>query len=624
MNRLQIKWAAPAAIPTILVILAWLSGHRVDLANVLLDASTGVLASAGALMVFARLSLGDMTQGQRAGWRLAFATLLLVALGEFCEPFSAAAEQRLGIDNIDDILILLVAPIALWLLAKLESLPIVPQRWILAAFGLQAGAMLLDLLDDGQGLGSNLDPSRVTSYADLVQSFSVLSYLVAASSIVVDTRKRAIEADKTSNIYTARPGGIRDRLYPPPFLLGWHLPGAATPAGRVHRLCNDALWRRNDVLGALRNVALIASWPMVAAVRALKATKAHGSVIQHMTGKTNLEQFLEQMRLAIRHRVAPPYYYTYELFNGGERRRAGQYLMRYETKEIAYRLLYPVATDRCTPTPLKNKLEFATHCRRNGLRHVPILMAFAEGRCVTAPGLSNRLVRRDVFVKPVLGKGGFGSECWRHLGGGRFKDSQGKRLDERELLVHLAQVSRQEPFLVQEAVASHPDIRDLGAGALSTIRILSCRNERGDYEVTNAAFRMSVDPASAVDNFHAGGIAAAIDIESGGLGFATGLNYPANDAWFDYHPLTNAPILDRVLPMWQEAKDLAVRAHRAFGDYTLIGWDIAILEDGVCLIEGNRGPDIDIIQRTLGRPVGNGRFGQLLAFNLERRLGRRR
>ena len=71
--------------------------------------------------------------------------------------------------------------------------------------------------------------------------------------------------------------------------------------------------------------------------------------------------------------------------------------------------------------------------------------------------------------------------------------------------------------------------------------------------------------------------------------------------------------------MWPETMDLAIQAHRCFPDYVVIGWDIAVLEDGPCVIEGNRGPDVDIHQRTCRGPIGNGRFGELLAFNLESR-----
>ena len=75
--------------------------------------------------------------------------------------------------------------------------------------------------------------------------------------------------------------------------------------------------------------------------------------------------------------------------------------------------------------------------------------------------------------------------------------------------------------------------------------------------------------------------------------------------------------------MWRETVELAVQAHRVFSDYALVGWDVAILEDGPCVIEGNRGPDVDIHQRTSLGPIGNGRFGELLAFNLERKARRR-
>jgi hypothetical protein len=52
----------------------------------------------------------------------------------------------------------------------------------------------------------------------------------------------------------------------------------------------------------------------------------------------------------------------------------------------------------------------------------------------------------------------------------------------------------------------------------------------------------------------------------------------------------------------------------------VIGWDIAILDEGPRLIEGNKGPDVDLIQRPLRGPIGSGRFGALLAYNLERAI----
>jgi hypothetical protein len=186
------------------------------------------------------------------------------------------------------------------------------------------------------------------------------------------------------------------------------------------------------------------------------------------------------------------------------------------------------------------------------------------------------------------------------------------------LLEHVAQLSMKEPYLVQPAVNNHAALRELSVGALCTVRLLTCRDERGGHEATDAALRMSINPKSPVDNLHAGGIAAPVDLVTGRLGAASDLSGGLRFTWHDTHPLTGAAITDRILPFWPETVALAVRAHAAFSEWTVTGWDIAILDDGPWLIEGNKGPDIDIHQRTARGPMGNRRFGELLAHNLER------
>ncbi len=65
---------------------------------------------------------------------------------------------------------------------------------------------------------------------------------------------------------------------------------------------------------------------------------------------------------------------------------------------------------------------------------------------------------------------------------------------------------------------------------------------------------------------------------------------------------------------------LVVRTHELFPDLVALGWDVAILEDGPCLVEVNKGPDVDLIQRPHAAPLGPSRFGALLAFHLEQAL----
>ena len=123
-----------------------------------------------------------------------------------------------------------------------------------------------------------------------------------------------------------------------------------------------------------------------------------------------------------------------------------------------------------------------------------------------------------------------------------------------------------------------------------------------------------------VDNFHAGGIAAAVDLATGVLGPATDMGLRADSRWWDSHPVSGAAITGCVLPLWEQVPELARRAHEIFEDQVAIGWDIAICEEGALLVEGNKSPDLDIIQRICRAPLGNTRFGELLFFNIKREL----
>jgi hypothetical protein len=149
---------------------------------------------------------------------------------------------------------------------------------------------------------------------------------------------------------------------------------------------------------------------------------------------------------------------------------------------------------------------------------------------------------------------------------------------------------------------------------------MTCLDEHNHPEVTHAVLRMPRTPGIIVDNFHAGGIAAPVDLRTGIMGKATDLGRSRHSRWWDTHPTTGAPILGRRVPMWDQVLDLAVQAHAAFADQIVVGWDIAVLESGPQLIEGNKGPDLDIIQRTSRRPIGNSRLGVLMAHHLRRAL----
>jgi hypothetical protein len=165
----------------------------------------------------------------------------------------------------------------------------------------------------------------------------------------------------------------------------------------------------------------------------------------------------------------------------------------------------------------------------------------------------------------------------------------------------------------------HRDLLAITTGALPTVRVVTCLDEAGEPVVVAAVLRTSLGRNRTVDNLHAGGIGALVDIGSGTLGKASNLGSNARLGWLSAHPDTGAAIEGRVVPCWNEVKMQAIAAHRHFSDRVVVGWDIAILEDGPIFIEGNGNPDLDILQRFMRTGLREHRLASLLAYHLRER-----
>jgi hypothetical protein len=415
---------------------------------------------------------------------------------------------------------------------------------------------------------------------------------------------------------------IKVPRFPPPHLVLW--PGHAedAPIARLRRAYRFA-WRRwfgpRDFLRIAIGWLL---WPPISVALALREGMRFGGAVVRDGGPGVPRQILQQAWLSLCHRIVPRYYYIFELHRPELRRRAAEYLTRVETKGGIYRALKQRG-DRSKFVRINDKLSFSSFFGRSGLRVAPVFTAFRAGLRVGNVGDGRLPEGRDLFVKKIEGRGGVGAELWLAQPHGRYRNNNGEECTGEDLIGRILAYSKQADYLIQARLVNHPAIVDLTPGALSTVRLLTILNEQGEPEVVNAAFRMAISRTSAVDNFHAGGIAAAVDMATGTLGAATGLGRGGDFRWHETHPLTGGPIRGRRLPHWPDAVALAVAAHRLVAPRVMVGWDIGFLPEGPCLIEGNTGPDADIHQRTELRPIGNARYGELLAWHLERRLGLR-
>ncbi|MDQ7248144.1 sugar-transfer associated ATP-grasp domain-containing protein [Dongia sedimenti] len=413
---------------------------------------------------------------------------------------------------------------------------------------------------------------------------------------------------------------IKVRQFPPPHLILWPGYAVGTPIWRLRRAYRIAWRRRFGLRDYLRTAVGWLLWPLISLVLALQAGIKLGGPVARGGGPGVARQIAEQVWLAFAYRIVPRYYYIFELHRPELRRRAAEYLTRAECKSGVYRALKQRG-DRSKFVRINDKLSFSSFFGRNGLKVVPVLAAFRAGLRVGNVGDGKLPEGQDLFVKKIEGRGGIGAEVWLAQPHGGYRSSRGAESRAEELVAHVLELSKAGDYLIQPRLSNHPEIADLTPGALSTVRLLTILNEQGEPEAVNAAFRMAISKASPVDNFHAGGIAAPVDLATGTLGAATGLGLGGDFHWYETHPLTGARIRDRRLPQWEAAVALAIAAHRLVAPRVMVGWDIGFLPDGPCLIEGNTGPDADIHQRVELRPIGNARYGALLAWHLERRLG---
>jgi hypothetical protein len=407
---------------------------------------------------------------------------------------------------------------------------------------------------------------------------------------------------------------IRPYLVAPlPLLWAWK-PDDGSWAGQIHKRYLRELWRERGFFGRAWLLISLLWWLPVVLALVLWSTWLNGGATAKRSGKSVAVQMWEQVRFSACFGMLPVWYYMFEMFDADQQKKAPHYIHRYELKSgLLHVLRKSVPVARRTPT--QKKAAFLRLCAKAGIPALSNIAVFTNGKLQSGSVKRDGLPPRDLFVKPARGRGGEGAGLWRWTGDG-YQFQGGQVLTQSALLTHLAELSKERAMLVQPQARNHPELRDLSNGALCTARIVTLRNESGGYEAVCALFRMAVGDNRLVDNFHAGGIAAPIDVANGRLGAATDWGLRPRHGWRTHHPDTGGAIEGRILPLWAETRALAERAHASFADRHIIGWDMAILEDGPHIVEANGGPDTDMHQRVSREPLGNQRFGELMAFHL--------
>lgn len=185
------------------------------------------------------------------------------------------------------------------------------------------------------------------------------------------------------------------------------------------------------------------------------------------------------------------------------------------------------------------------------------------------------VARYDCIAKPIDGT----------RGDGVFKISAGNVEDWDALYAQCVD----DNVLLEECVQACDEITAFHPSSLNTIRVVTISNN-GKCVVFGALFRMGAH-GSVIDNTHAGGVYAPINVETGTIEIDA---IDSRNNHFSSHPDTGKPIKGFIIPKWKEILETCQKASVAIPDIHFAGWDLCVTKDGLVeIIEGNHAPDFD-------------------------------
>jgi hypothetical protein len=374
---------------------------------------------------------------------------------------------------------------------------------------------------------------------------------------------------------------------------------------KIHWCYTKIEWQNRK----LYSIISVVVWPLKALFFAFKRTMQLGPRVKRRTGIPKTRQFFDQLCLAIRHFIPPYAFYFYELYDPSNYKLASKIIHNHEILA-----LLPFINSLKDREILNNKCKFHQECEKAGLPTIPIIAEFEGGKITSwADDTYGEILKADLFVKPTRGRQGLGARLYKYHEDGRYRKDDGLLLAFDELLNHLSESSREEPYLLQKRIFNHPDISELSTGALCTIRIVTCRPPGGPPKLLISVFKMPTGMSS-IDNMRAGALGSPVDEKSGILGEAIAMDPAAERV--SRHPDTNHKIVGVRVPFWPRVIELSILAHDAFPYFSSIGWDIAVTKDGPLLVEGNLLWGIESLQRTHNQPLGETSFPEIYLLDL--------
>lgn len=140
-------------------------------------------------------------------------------------------------------------------------------------------------------------------------------------------------------------------------------------------------------------------------------------------------------------------------------------------------------------------------------------------------------------------------------------------------------------YLLEEVIIQNKELNKIYDKSVNSLRMFTFFDGENSYLLQSI---IKFGNNSFVDNFSSGGMYAFLNDDGKVITPAI----DQNDNMYISHPYSKELILGFHVPLFDEAKKTVLEASKELKEIRYIGWDVAIKDDGICIIEGNSYPGV--------------------------------
>ena len=178
--------------------------------------------------------------------------------------------------------------------------------------------------------------------------------------------------------------------------------------------------------------------------------------------------------------------------------------------------------------------------------------------------------KKEIIVKPVDGCGGVGVELIK--------------INKKNLKIIYNKLIENNQILIEEKIVQNKELSKLNKSSVNTLRIVTFYDGKKTHILNNV---LKIGNGGVTDNFSSGSMYTFI--ENGRIIVPAIDN---KDNIYEIHPISKEKIVGFKIPNYDKAIKLVKECSRICKNVKYVGWDVAILDNDVCLIEGNCYPGI--------------------------------